>query len=1257
MSEEADSKIRPEEAKKNNEEIPNKYKFTLLREEAVEVDSFEDRTHDKIAETLFNLIKTEKGGVTVGLEGTWGSGKSAVISILRKKLKREKNIYLFAFDAWAHEGDPLRRIFLESLIENLFQNKNGVTNKLQEKIAKRIKHRDIKTTRSATGLGKLLAIATFFVPLGIVLMSKVEGLTFEIRGNPHWLFLISLFFVLFPIWILLGNLIRLVIKKLKVCEPKNWVFMQQEANEDIVQEVSEDEERSSIEFERYFLEIMKLIFDDDPDKKLVMVIDNLDRVDPDDSLKIWSTLQTFLQQRSTPTKTQNWFEKIWIIVPYDPEGLAGVWNKNKETRKESGNKDTQSPEMIDRAQFFFDKCFQIKLEVPKPILTAWERFTRDKINEALAEWDSDDRKDVLDVLELTRENLDDIPTPRQIKNYINQVGLMRIHCNQKVATKSIAYYVIQRSLNQLSVEEIRENLRSRKLPDQRSARFLPESCMKDMAGLIFGVSPKKGQILLLEPDISKALISGEGEQLKKIQEIHSDGFWFVFLYHIRKRVFVFDDLLFYSKAIYDGLWSNYKDRLHMFSKIAIDEVSKGRYEAAERLEINWPDESKVDFYSCLAEILNEPDSCKLLYKKLLYSLNSQIGTNEQFDIPKALKVLQRLVEAFNIDKPEKLSDLNYDKFLLWAQASLQSAIPAWKWIVPERTIADDMSKHIRPGEAISEGVKEAFDYLVLANVSGSWQELVISCQNHIQHNNGNLSGESHSPEVFEIILTLSFRFSEYDDKIKGIVTDWRFHNLAWTFRGKLMPTIALLCGKYMGRELIQFSPARERSPNFAIELKAYWNNRDKNNAKELLSRLKEYDKWSFLWELIENSNNKLVVDIILLALEDEGAAKLFKIKDGLQKLKSYFNLFEGDQPESIDLIVSALIKYSGLEKEIVENTELNILECERELDAIVTNSSNKNLHECLANKLKSQSGEAWSNALKNDTYLTSLAIAVQEKLSKFWLGHSYAEAFLDFVKNNSGSESDLSEWQINHWQKLVSLRSKEFISQYKHDWTKFLIENSNAISDEMINLNNLYCDFEKIKQNVDFVQDLLRNAIKEKNFKRLVWINQNVLSSDKGKKFKPNDYFPKTIKEPLNDLNREEKEESNNENVKLIDDIATKLKVKLVDVNKEEEKKNEIEKILFNNKWRLFSNPKIKPGPSKIMCFGERGLILEGKNDNESSWQISNGFIELIDSNGKVHSRFTYDSKNNQFNHTNDADTGSILKHSIQDQYMIPEVS
>ena len=56
--------------------------------------------------------------------------------------KLGKNGFVFVFDAWAHEGDPLRRSFLEKLIcfckENkLVLNQEEWKDKLDEELAKR----------------------------------------------------------------------------------------------------------------------------------------------------------------------------------------------------------------------------------------------------------------------------------------------------------------------------------------------------------------------------------------------------------------------------------------------------------------------------------------------------------------------------------------------------------------------------------------------------------------------------------------------------------------------------------------------------------------------------------------------------------------------------------------------------------------------------------------------------------------------------------------------------------------------------------------------------------------------------------------------------------------------------------------------------------------------------------------------------------------------------------------------------------------
>ena len=94
-----------------------------------------------------------------------------------------------------------------------------------------------------------------------------------------------------------------------------------------------------------------------------------------------------------------------------------------------------------------------------------------------------------------------------------------------------------------------------------------------------------------------------------------------------------------------------------------------------------------------------------------------------------------------------------------------------------------------------------------------------------------------------------------------------------------------------------------------------------------------------------------------------------------------------------------------------------------------------------------------------------------------------------------------------------------------------------------------------------------------------------------------------------------------------------------------------INTVVVGPTYRLHYNPKA-PGLSKakIMRFGEGGKILEGQNKNELSWRIRYGYLELLNSEAKVFSRFYYEPEEKRFNHTNDPDT-----LSIKGQFMVLE--
>jgi len=87
----------------------------LLTDLPTEQDEF--GPHQTLAVAIADLIETEDGGKAIALEGGWGSGKSSVVRMLRNRLKinGEDAIRVHVFDAWSHEGDPLRRAFLEEL--------------------------------------------------------------------------------------------------------------------------------------------------------------------------------------------------------------------------------------------------------------------------------------------------------------------------------------------------------------------------------------------------------------------------------------------------------------------------------------------------------------------------------------------------------------------------------------------------------------------------------------------------------------------------------------------------------------------------------------------------------------------------------------------------------------------------------------------------------------------------------------------------------------------------------------------------------------------------------------------------------------------------------------------------------------------------------------------------------------------------------------------------------------------------------------
>ncbi len=1104
------------------------YSFKLLKDEVEKEDLFEDKTHEKVADSIASLIQSVEGGVTIGLEGSWGSGKSTVISLLKDKLKINSSIKLIQFDAWAHQGDPLRRIFLESLIDEINKDNNTALNDLKDKISKRKKIITIKTKRSATLLGKAISISAFFVPVGLALMSLVKNLVFIWGGVPNFVFIVASLCTSMPLVILFCNIIYLYCQKrkgkiLKVFEGSNWAFLQEDTTKDVNQEISEDEEKSSIEFEEYFKKIIELFFKNLADNaRLVLVIDNLDRVNSKDALTIWATLQTFIQQRSHIKRT-TWFNKIWIIIPYDPEGLALLWSKDgsisdiqnlniDQTKNDKNNREKTNDEI---SKAFFDKNFQIRFEVPKQVISGWENFSQKLINKALFSWSESEKKDALRILGLTRKNLNDIPTPREIKNYINQLAILVSQTQGQVPVASISYYVVLRLFNNKPKKEIREKLINGDLPDKNQIPFLPDTIKKDIAGLIFGVSSEKGNIMLLDPEIKRILSSGDDKKIKELAMQHEKDFWSVFNYHVNHSTLIFNDIINYSRAIYHAFGEEYISGLDVF----IYKIKGTIRNNPITLEFN--NEWEIDSYTSIIELCkgnNKDEFLEYLYHATISFFKTYL-TQEKSITKSCILFFDNLKNQLNKNniyfEPYVINITDLKKILQWSKQTFAVSAKSWEIIVPSNDITELIGNTIQPDVYIFEGLIDSIKYIIKGKIDVDWNYILDQCQKHINNNNGTF--RNHSEEIFDIITLIGLSSNANFQKVKSLISSGQYLYLFNQRHSSRLLPVALIYGFIIRTELHKMNPPNHiTSVDGFNKIKTFWKTNDPNNATNVVNYLKTYNKFLFIWELAKDPQNKLVGDIIDIALEDQDLISFFNTEDAVNKIGLYNDLKDKPDEEKIQKLSELFIKHSHIEDEILKNENLDLVKLNFELFFIIKTTSNADLIKYIGDRFKSLSKEVWLEELETDTYLTSLAVELNEIYEGFESSHTYADALIEFCK----STEKVTDWQKGHWEELLNLLSIPYKKEFKNEMTNYYVSQKGNVSNLFFELSRNYLDKPKILKEENLVEDMVHSAIKEENFELLAIFTKLFTRDDVKEYYKKDNDRIKDLASKVDDNNK-----------------------------------------------------------------------------------------------------------------------------------------
>lgn len=467
---------------KNN----NKIDVKLLTDDATSIDEF---NHSKISDSIGKIILNEDFGKSMALTGTWGSGKSSIVSMLKTTLKDDCKVFIF--DAWAHEGDPLRRTFLESLI-NYLNSINWVTTKYKDEkieyLAKRKEVIDITNDFKPTKQGILFAILSLLIPPSLGVLGLFDEIFIK-WPDTAWLILLIAFLISMSPFLMV--LIYFIKDKKKLI-----TFFVQEVDKTTTTTSYRTTDPTSIEFQNTFIEFLTEAYKTKKKEKFLIVIDNLDRIDTEDALKIWSTMKTFFDLRTSDN--DSWKKDLWLLVPFDFSGINKCWRNDRNDKAEHDA----------LVNSFTDKTFQVKFEAPPIIFTNWEKYFKSRFDEAFFKFkDKEEIHKIYRIFRLLRKPKDSIPTPREIKLFINDIIPFYINWDTRIPLHVQALYVMLRKTIWRDESKIITNLLEQNNfispvnPDMINSEY-----KEFLASLYFNVDRNTAVQLLITNQVENSLI-------------------------------------------------------------------------------------------------------------------------------------------------------------------------------------------------------------------------------------------------------------------------------------------------------------------------------------------------------------------------------------------------------------------------------------------------------------------------------------------------------------------------------------------------------------------------------------------------------------------------------------------------------------------------------------------------------------------------------------------------------------------------------
>lgn len=444
-------------------------------------DSFQSQAHTKIANVIADIIRKDEIKL-IGLEGEWGSGKSNIVKLLENKLS-EKEYIFYTYDAWGHQEDLQRRSFLENLTEimkNEFNHKDW-KKKLDSLLATKTKTEQKEIPKFSNIIIFISVILYLNIKIKLSDLSKIEGfknkLIHEVFYNniPFWIGLIVIAFYFFKQ--------KLIDKKKIKLEDLIYLYKGKTLNIDY-ETITSTKEPTVRQFKEWMTDIDDTLRKNK--KKLLVIYDNIDRLQENKVKEVWSSIHTFFSEDD--------YDNIFVIIPFSKKHILTAF-KGKDNEVNEG---------------IIEKTFPVVYNVTPPVLVDWKNYFDENLELIFPNINEEDKNVIRTLYD---KNVGKI-TPRGIKSFINELKVLNsVHTN--IELKYISLFVLIK-------EKIQSDFPNYFYGEEFSKyrRILGNDTDKKIIALYFGIDEKDAIQVLLEREMIKNLENGDFSKIDEQSQIN-----------------------------------------------------------------------------------------------------------------------------------------------------------------------------------------------------------------------------------------------------------------------------------------------------------------------------------------------------------------------------------------------------------------------------------------------------------------------------------------------------------------------------------------------------------------------------------------------------------------------------------------------------------------------------------------------------------------------------------------------------------------